>query len=141
MAIKVQRITIWRTEVDDRPGALAEVLEPLAATGADLQVVMGYRERGRNRAVIEAWPVAGRRRTEAAEGAGLRPSATPTLYVSGANRAGLGHRMARALADSGISVAFLVAQVVGRNYSAIFGFESEEDAARALRVLRSAARR
>ena len=70
--------------------------------------------------------------------AGLRPSETPTLLVHGDDRPGLGHAMARALADAGINVVFLVAQVIGRRYSAVFGFESAADADRAAGLLRKA---
>lgn len=42
MAVTVQKITLWRGEVENRPGALAGILAPLADTGADLQVLMGY---------------------------------------------------------------------------------------------------
>jgi hypothetical protein len=141
MALNVKKIVLWRGVIENRPGALAEVLEPVAATKADLQVVMGYREPGQpGKAVIELYPVKGRTLTEAAEGAGLLPATIPALLVSGSNRAGLGHRVARALADAGINVAFLVAQVVGRSYSAVFGFESEADATRAVALIRKAAR-
>ncbi len=139
MAVTVQKITLWRGEVANRPGALAEILEPLTAAGADLQVLMGYREPGKDRAVVEIHPVAGRKRAEAAQRAGLAPSNIPTLLVRGDNRAGLGHRMARALADSGLNIAFLVAQVVGRKYSAVFGFETEADADRAMKLIKKAA--
>ena len=62
MAVTIKPITLWRTEVQDRPGALAEVLEPLAAAGADLQVVMGYKIPGdRTRSVLELWPVSGKK--------------------------------------------------------------------------------
>ncbi len=58
MAVSIRKITLWRTEVEHRPGALAELLEPLAAAGADLQTVMGYRIPGqKTRAVIEVAPV------------------------------------------------------------------------------------
>ncbi len=36
--------------------------------------------------------------------------------------------ISQAIADAGINMDFVVAQVVGRKYSAIFGFESEADA-------------
>jgi hypothetical protein len=139
MAVMVQRVTLWRQEVANRPGALAEVLEPLSATGADLHVVMGYRERGKAEAVVEVYPVVGRKLSEAAEGVGLHPSSIPTVLVRGDNRPALGHRVARALADGGLNVAFLVAQVVGRKYSAVFGFESASDADRAVKLIRKAA--
>ena len=43
MAISVKKITLWRREMDDRPGTLAGVLAPVAGAGASLRVVMAYR--------------------------------------------------------------------------------------------------
>lgn len=141
MSVSIKKITLWRGVVENRPGALAEVLDPVSASGADLQVVMGYREPGDvNKAVIELYPVRGRKPTEAVEGAGLKPAAIPAVLVNGPNRAGLAHRVARALSDAGINIAFLVAQVVGRSYSAVFGFESDQDATSAIAVIRKAVR-
>jgi hypothetical protein len=42
------------------------------------------------------------------------------------------------MADAGINMAFLVAQVMGKKYSAIFGFESEADAERAAAIIKRA---
>jgi hypothetical protein len=137
MAVTVRKITVWRTEVDNKTGALAWLLEALTAARGSLDVVMGYRIPGQpERAVIEVWPVSGRRMSQAAEAVGLRPSETPTLLVLGDDRPGLVHAMGRALADAGINLVFLVAQVVGRRYSAVLGFESATDADRALGLLK-----
>jgi hypothetical protein len=139
MAVTVKKITVWRTEVDNRTGTLAQLLEALSAARGSLDVVMGYRIPGQHeRAVIEVWPVSGKKMSQAAEAVGLRPSETPTLLVMGDDRPGLGHAMARALADAGINMVFLVAQVVGRRYSAVFGFESAADADRAVGLLKKA---
>ena len=139
MAVTVRKITVWRTEVDNRTGALAQMLEALGAARGSLDVLMGYRIPGQHeRAVIEVWPVSGKKMSEAAGAAGLRPSETPTLLVMGDDRPGLGHSMARALADAGINMVFLVAQVVGRRFSAVFGFESAADADRSVRLLKKA---
>jgi hypothetical protein len=141
MSISVKKITLWRCVVTNRPGALAEVLAPVAAAGADLQVVMGYRESGEPlKAAVEVYPVSGRKLTQAAEGAGLVASAIPAVLVSGTNRPGLGHRIAQAVADAGINLTFLVAQVVGRNHSAVLGFENDADATRAAAIVRKAVR-
>src|SRR5437879_3595190 len=43
MAVTVKKVTLWRSEVENKTGVLANALEPLAKAGADLQVVMGYR--------------------------------------------------------------------------------------------------
>jgi len=139
MAVSIRKLTLWRTEVQHRPGALSELLEPLSAAGADLQIVMGYRIPGqKTRAVIEVAPVGTRKVAQAAEGAGLAPGGAPTLLVLGDNRPGLANRIASALAESGVNIAFLVAQVVGRRYSAVFGFESEADLDKAADRIRAA---
>jgi hypothetical protein len=139
VAVSIRKVTLWRTEVVHRPGALAELLEPLAAAGADLQIVMGYRIPGqKTRAVIEVAPLGTRKVMKAAEQGGLAPGGAPTLMVLGDNRPGLANRIARALAETGVNIAFLVAQVVGRRYSAVFGFESEADLDKAADRIRAA---
>ena len=95
MAVSIRKVTLWRTEVEHRPGALADLLEPLAAAGADLQIVMGYRIPGhKGRAVIEVAPVGNRKVARAAEEGGLAPGGAPTLLVLGDNRPGLANRIA-----------------------------------------------
>src|SRR4030095_14481886 len=109
--IRLRPITLWRAEVDNQPGALAQTLEPLATARANLQIVMGYRLPGdRVRAAIEVSPVAGARATSAAEAAGLSEAAISALQVEGDNRAGLGHAIAKELGDGGITIDFLLAQ-------------------------------
>ena len=140
MAVTVKKAALWRKEVDDRPGMLASALQPLSEAGADLQVVMAYRyPSAENKGVIELYPVSGRKISAAAQAAGLAPSSIPILLVEGDNRAGLGHAIAKALGDAGINLGFAMAQVVGRRYSAIFGFENEADATKAVSLIRKAA--
>ena len=43
MAVTVKEITLWRREIGNQPGTLASVLEPLAKSAADVQVLMAYR--------------------------------------------------------------------------------------------------
>lgn len=139
MGVRIRKLTLWRTQVAHRPGALADLLDPLAAAGADLQIVMGYRLPGnKSQAVVEVAPVSSRRTAAAAAKTGLAPGGAPTLLVVGDNRPGLANRIARALAESGVNIAFLVAQVVGKRYSAVFGFESEADLDKAADRIRGA---
>jgi len=140
MAVTVKRIKLWRREVENRPGVLASTLEPLAQAKADLKVVMGYRLPGQeSRAAIEVHPVAGTKATAAAKAMGLAGSGIPTLLVEGDNRPGLGHALAQAIADANINLSFVLAQVVGRRYSAVLGFESDNDAVQAAVLVRKAA--
>ncbi len=139
MAVTVRKITLWRKEVENRAGMLAGALAPLANAGADIHVVMAYRFPGQeSKAAIELYPVMGRKSVTAAKEVGFSASAIPALLVEGDNRAGLGYATAQAIAGAGISLDFLVAQVVGRKYSAVFGFESDADATKCAAIIRKA---
>jgi hypothetical protein len=141
MALTVKKITLWRKEVPHRAGALADLLEPLAAAGTNLRVVMGYALPGAaGQGVVEVFPVTGKKATAAASGAGLAASPIACLLVEGDDRPGLGARLARAIAGAGVNVSFLMAETVGRKFSAVFGFQSEGDAATATRAIKTAGR-
>lgn len=140
MAVHVKNIVLWRSEVANKSGVMAATLEPLARAGTDLQVVMGYRYPGNeSRAAIEIYPVSGKKPMAAARGSGLTASSIPTLLVEGDNKPGLGQSFAHAMADAGINLSFLVAQVIGKKYSAVFAFESEGDAKKAASLIKRVA--
>lgn len=139
MPVTVKQITLWRKEIENKPGTLASTLEPLAMAGADLQVLMGYRFPGKpEAAALELFPVKGKKVTAAAQAAGLAVSAIPTLLVEGDNKPGLGHAVAASLAGAGINISFLVAQVMGRKYSAVIGFDTAEDAKKGAGLIKKA---
>jgi hypothetical protein len=141
MAVSIKKITLWRTEVENKPGALGSVLAPLGEAGADLQLVMGYRYPGdEHKAAIEVSPVKGKKAKAAASQAGLSESAIPTLLVQGDDKPGLGKSIGQALAEAGINIAFLVAQVVGKHFSAVVGFADDEAADQAIRLIKKAAK-
>ena len=137
MPVTVKNIVLWRREIENKPAALAGALEPLANARADLQVVMGYRYPGNAAmAALELYPVTGRKSADAAKAAGLAAAAIPTLLVQGDNKPSLGYAMARAIADAGINMDFLVAQVIGRRFSAVIGFENEADSRKAAALIK-----
>jgi hypothetical protein len=142
MAISVKKVTLWRTEVENKPGALSSVLAPLAEVGADLQVVMGYRYHDeQNKAAIEICTVSGKKPAIAASKAGLAASDIPTLLVQGDNRPGVGHAIAQAMAEAGINVMFLVAQVIDARFSAVMGFEDEPASQQATALIKKAVKK
>ena len=138
MAVTVKKAFLWRKEVENQPGVLAATLQPLAEAGADLQVVMGY-PGNESKAVIALHPVSNKKSKTAAQRSGLALSSIPTLAVEGNDRPGRGHAIAKAIGDAGINMTFVVAQVVGRKYSAVFGFENESDANKAANLIKKAA--
>jgi len=139
MAITVKKTVLWRKELNNQPGTLAGALEPLAQSEADLKLVLLYRFPGTDKGAVEVHPISGRKAIGLARSTGLAPSSIPVLLVEGDNRAGLGYALAKAVADSGINVSFLMAQVVGRRYAAVFGFENDTDATKAATLIKRVA--
>jgi len=140
MAVTVKKIVLWRKEVENKAGILANALAPLANAGSDIHVVTAYRYPGdESKAAIELYPITGKKSVAAAKEAGFSASDIPALLVEGDNRPGLGYATTQAIADAGVSTDFLVAQVVGRKYSAVFGFESDADATKCAAIIRKAA--
>lgn len=139
MPVTVKNISLWRKEVENKTGVLAQTLEPLAKAGADLHVVMGFRYPGdETKAAVELYPISGKKSIAAAQQAGLSASAIPTLLVEGDNKPGLGCAIAQAIADAGVNLSFLVAQVIGRKYSAVIGFTNDEDVRKATALIKKA---
>ena len=138
MPVTMKEITLWRREIENRPGMLARVLEPLAGS-ADLQVLMAYRYPGdETRGAVELFPISGKKATAAAEAAALTRADIPALLVEGPNRAGIGFATTTAIAAAGINLAFVVAQVIGSKFSAVYGFDGEADRRKAMSLLRKA---
>ncbi len=67
-------------------------------------------------------------------------STTPCLLVEGDDRPGLGARFARAGANEGVNVSFVMAETIRRKFSAVFGFANDADAEKASRAIRAAAK-
>lgn len=140
MAVTIRPIKLWRKEVQNKPGELAHTLGPLVAAGADFQVLMGYRFPGNeSKAAIELYPVSGKKLTAAAGAAGLQAAEIPCLLVEGDNKPGVAQAIAKSIADAGINMSFVVAQAVGKRYSAIFGFDNDADTRKATTVIKKAA--
>ena len=140
MAVTVKTISFWRKEVENQVGSLAQTLEPVAKAGANLQVLMGYRYPGEEtKAAIELYPIGGKKVTAAASEAGLSASSIPTLLVEGDDRPGLGLAVGQAMSAAGINMTFFVAQAIGKKFSAVLGFESEDDAKKATPLIKARA--
>jgi len=139
MSVTVKNIVLWKKEVENGIGILAQNLEPVARAGADLHVVMAYRYTGdKTKAEIELYSITGRKSIAAAQKTGFSAASSRTLLVEGDNKPGLGYAIAQAIAGAGVNVSFFVAQVIGRKYSAVIGFEADADAKNAATLIKKA---
>lgn len=138
MTIKASRNDVWMAVIDDRAGGAAEKLEALARAGADLEVVFARRTPEHpGQGILFAGPIEGAKVTRAAQEAGFKRSETiHGIRIEGSDKAGLGGKIARTLAENGISFRGMQASVVGRNFLSFIALDSDEDAARAVKALR-----
>jgi hypothetical protein len=141
MNITITQIGLWRTEVPRQPGALARALEPLAQHGADLKVVrVRAATRTARRNIIEVYPGKGQRAAMIVQAAGFSLSPQTTLLLQGENRPGLGYAIANAIAWAGLGVSDHEAGVVDDRFSSTITFDNEEDARKAVAIIRKVIR-
>jgi hypothetical protein len=138
MAIKASRHDVWMAIIDDRAGGAAEKLEALAAAGASLEVVLARRTPGHpSQGVLFASPVEGKKVLLAAEQAGFRRAeGIHGVRIEGTDKPGLGAKIARCLADAGISFRGMNAMALGKSFLSFIAVDNVDDAARAVKALR-----
>lgn len=138
MGLQVKKTEVWVGDLRDVPGGLADVLGTLADARASLEFLIARRDPSRpGQGQVFLTPLKGKRAQGAAAVSGLlRAGTIPTLRVEGPDRAGVGYRMARAIADEGMNVRGFSAAVIGAKFVAYLGFDNEQDADRAARALK-----
>ncbi|HEY2989042.1 MAG TPA: ACT domain-containing protein [Candidatus Binatia bacterium] len=140
MAYSIRKVDVWAAEIDDRPGGLAEKLDALANAGASLEFVVSRREADKpGRGVVFLTPVKGTKQTRAATEAGLNTTdSLHSVRVEGPDRPGLGNKMTRALAAAGINLRGVSGAALGKKSVTYFAFDSADDAANAMKLLKKA---
>ena len=138
MAIKASRHDVWMAVIDDRAGGAAEKLEALAKAGADLEVVLARRTPEHpGQGVMFASPIEGKKVAAAAGEAGFRRADNiHGVRIEGTDKPGLGAKIARTLADAGISFRGMNAMAMGKNFLSFIAVDSADDAAKAVKALR-----
>jgi predicted amino acid-binding ACT domain protein len=138
MAIKASRIDVWMAVIDDRAGGAAEKLEALAKAGADLEVVFARRTPEHpGQGILFAGPIEGAKLTRAAQEAGFRHSdSIHGVRIEGTDKPGLGAKISRAVADSGVSMRGMNAMAIGKNFLSFLALDSADDAAKVVKALR-----
>jgi len=138
MKLKLSRAQMWTAMIEDRPGRAADVLDPLAKAGANLEFAFARRAPEQlGKGLLFVVPVKGAKGLRAAQDAGLaKAEGIHTVRVEGADKPGTTAAIARALAGAGISFRALSATAVGRTFVGFLALDSAEDAAKAVGVLK-----
>jgi len=138
MVKRINKVKVWSTELDDRPGAVSEKMRVLADAGADLQFVLARRQPNNpGKGLLFVSPIKGKKQEETARVAQL--SETTELVgvrLEGVNKAGVGQRLTEAFSDAGINLRGLTASVIGTKFTAFIAFDNNTDADVGIKVLR-----
>jgi hypothetical protein len=138
MSFTVTKVDIWSAQIEDKPGGLARVLGALGNAGANLECVIARRDPSKpGGGVVFLTPVKGAAVRKSAQAEGVAPTKNlATLKVEGDDAAGLGGRIAGAIADAGINLRGVSEATMGRKFVAYLGFDNAADATKAARVLK-----
>jgi hypothetical protein len=138
MALKATKAEVWAVSIDDRAGGVADKLEPLAKAGANFEMVFARRTpESRGKGMLFVTPVKGAKVTRSARGAGMgTPQSIHSVRIEGADRPGLGARIARALGDAGVSFRGISGIAIGRKFVSYLACDSAEDQAKAIAALK-----
>lgn len=111
----IRRVTVNKISIEDRPGALHEVLSAAAKGGSNvLHLAALAVGEGKGQAyLISDKPGA---LDEFAKSRGLPLENFAGFLLDGANRVGLGADVTKPIADAGINVVLSTATVIGSDY-------------------------
>ena len=137
MPVEVSRFAVYEGTVRDKPGAVAEVLQALAAAGANIEALFAWRVPGKGKdGAVAVGPLSGAKQTGAARKLGLKKGTDCVLLrITLANKRGGAADIFGALAEAGINLRSIFGTVLGRRAVAYIGLDST-DAAKATRILK-----
>ena len=138
MTFKATKAEVWAVSIDDRVGGVADKLELLAKAGASFEMVLARRTpESPGKGMLFATPVKGAKVIRAAKEAGMGiPPTVFSVRVEGADRPGLGSKIARALGDAGVSFRGISGIAIGRKFVSYIACDSAADQAKAIAALR-----
>jgi predicted amino acid-binding ACT domain protein len=137
MSFKMQRVHVFHSEVEDKPGGIAGMLKKLAEAGAHLEYVYSQRSITKvGMGDLYVAPLHGNGELAAARSAGLHEVNEPiVMRVEGDDKTGLGGRLTQAWEIAGINLHSLVMSVIGGRFVGYVTFDSVSDANKAATIL------
>ena len=137
--MKTKRVTTWAAAIEDQPGELAAKLCALAVAGVNLEFLIARRAPDKpGTGVVFITPVEGAKQGRAAKAVGFRKADNlHTVRIEGDDKPGVGARLTQAFADEGLNLRGLSAAAIGNKFVCHVAVDSEADAAKAVRIVRS----
>ncbi|UCG32764.1 MAG: ACT domain-containing protein [Phycisphaerales bacterium] len=140
MPYQIMREEVWVGEIEDRPGGLADKLEPLLEAEASLDFMIARRAHDKPGITkLFVAPLLGEGAARAAEKLGLSKWTTAaSVCVEGLNRPGLAAAIARTLGNAGINMRGVSGARLGDRAQVHIAFDNAADADKAINILNKA---
>lgn len=137
MDLLVERVDVWASTIDDKPGGLAGALEILRDAGADLQFIVARRApETPGRSIVFVAPLQNDHEIRAASQAGFNvTSSLHSVRVMGADKPGIIAELTRKIAGKGINLRGVSAAVIGTQFVAYLALDSLDDSSQAMEIL------
>lgn len=138
MAYEIKKVDVWSVEIPDRPGALAEILQPLAESGANLKFLLARRTtEGKGIAFVA--PVEGAALIKKAKALNLKKNdGIAVIQILGPDKPGLGSKILQTISSAGINLRGVSATAIGKNCTIWLSFDDKKDANKAFKLLETA---
>ena len=87
--------------------------------------------------ILFAGPMEGAKVTRAAQEAGFKRSETINgVRIEGSDKPGMGAKLARAIAETGVTMRGMNSMALGKNFLTFLALDSADDAAKVVKALR-----
>ncbi|HSW44025.1 MAG TPA: ACT domain-containing protein [Phycisphaerae bacterium] len=138
MAVKISKVDVWAGPIVDEPGGLAAKLRAVAKAGAKLEFLVARRAPDKpGKGVVFIAPLKPGKQARAGAEVGLaKAKGMHSLRLSLPDKAGLGARITRALADANINLRGLSAAAIGKQCVVYFAFDTAAAANKAAKILK-----
>jgi len=140
MELNVERVDVWAAGISDKTGSLAHLLAGLRDAGADLDFIIARRAPEKpGTGVVFVCPLRGDREISAAAELGFNvTNSMHSVCIQGESRPGVAAALTEKLAGEGINLRGFSAAVIGTRFIIYIALDNEEDAARAVDILKQA---
>lgn len=138
MKVDVSRVDVWAASIEDRPGGLAEKIDVLAQADVDLEFIIARRSSSTpGTAVVFVTPIKGPRQVQAASKVGFeKTKSLHAIRAATGNKPGYASEMTMKLGNAGINLRGLSGASISNRAVFYFGFDSDADAGKAMRLLK-----
>jgi hypothetical protein len=136
----VERVDVWSASIADKTGGLSWLLKGMDEAGADFNFIIARRSPEKpGSGVVFVTPIRGDREVKAANTLGFSLTrSVDAVRFEADNKPGATARLTGLIADAGINIRGLSVAVIGTRFVAYIGFDSTNDAEKAIGIFQDA---